>query len=40
MAIHFLETEIMYLNRGFEHSSSNIFLFYLRGVALWTLGGL
>ena len=25
---------------GFEHSSSNIFLFYFKGIALRTLGGL
>ena len=40
MAIHFLETENVYLNRVLRIQEAIFFLFYFKGVALQTLGGL
>ena len=40
MAIHFLETENMYLNRVLSIRVAIFFCFILRDIALQTLGGL
>ena len=40
MAIHFLETENVYLNRVLSIRVAIFFLFYFKGIALRTLGGL